>query len=239
VNLWVDKQQWKFVSSRGDAQSLAELGFIVVAIDGMGTALRSRSFHDTYYGNMGDNTLPDQVAAMRELAQRYSWIDIERAGIYGHSGGGYAAAAAMLRYPDFFKVGIAESGNHDQAGYTDDWGEKFQGLLRHNPDGTTNYDSQANQNFAAGLKGHLLLAHGTADDNVPPNQTLLLADALIKANKTFDLILLPNQHHTYTGESGAYMTRRRWDYFVENLQGDTVPRDYHIQAPGDPHAPVP
>jgi dipeptidyl-peptidase 4 len=239
VNLWTDKQQWKFVASRGDAQSLSELGFVVVAIDGMGTALRSRSFHDTYYGNMGDNTLPDQVAAMKELAQRYPWIDVERAGIYGHSGGGYAAAAAMLRYPDFFKVGIAESGNHDQAGYTDDWGEKFQGLLRHNADGTTNYDSQANQNLASGLKGHLLLAHGTADDNVPPNLTLLLADALIRANKTFDLILLPNQHHTYTGESGAYMTRRRWDYFVENLQGGAVPRDYHILPPADPHAPVP
>lgn len=239
VNLWTDKQQWKFVPARADAQSLAELGFVVVAIDGMGTAMRSRKFHDTYYGNMGDNTLPDQVAAMKELAQRYPWIDLQRAGIYGHSGGGYAAAAAMLRYPDFFQVGIAESGNHDQAGYTDDWGEKFQGLLQRHGDGSSSYDAQANQNFAAGLKGHLLLVHGTADDNVPSNLTLLLADALIKVNKDFDLILLPNQRHTYTGESGAYMTRRRWDYFVRNLQGVTPPAGYRIVPPADPNAPVP
>ena len=99
-----------FSASRGDCQALAELGFIVVQLDAMGTPYRSKSFHDAYYGNMGDNGLPDQVAAMRQLAERYPWIDLERAGIYGHSGGGYAAADAMLRYPDFFKVGISESG---------------------------------------------------------------------------------------------------------------------------------
>ncbi|HWW80664.1 MAG TPA: DPP IV N-terminal domain-containing protein [Steroidobacteraceae bacterium] len=230
VNLWSDKQQWKFAPSRGDAQSLAELGFIVVAIDGMGTELRSRKFHDTYYGDMGDNTLPDQVAAMTELAHRYTWIDLERAGIYGHSGGGFAAAAAMLRYPDFFKVGIAESGNHDQTGYTDDWGEKFQGLLQRRPDGTSNYDSQANQNLAANLKGHLLLAHGTLDENVPPNLTLLLADALINANKNFDLILLPNQHHEYTGRAQTWMIRQRWDYFVRYLLG-AYPPVYELHLP--------
>lgn len=223
VNLWSDKQQWKFAPSRGDAQALAELGFVVVAIDGMGTELRSRKFHDTFYGDMGDNTLPDQVAGMTELSQRYTWIDVERAGIYGHSGGGFAAAAAMLRYPDFFKVGIAESGNHDQTGYTDDWGEKFQGLLQRRPDGTSNYDSQANQNLAANLKGHLLLAHGTLDENVPPNLTLLLADALINANKNFDLIMLPNQHHEYTGRAQTWMTRQRWDYFVRYLLGAQPP----------------
>jgi dipeptidyl aminopeptidase/acylaminoacyl peptidase len=223
VNLWSDKQQWKFAASRGDAQSLAELGFIVVAIDGMGTELRSRKFHDAYYGDMGDNTLPDQVAAMTELARRYDWIDLQRAGIYGHSGGGFAAAAAMLRYPDFFKVGVSESGNHDQGGYTDDWGEKFQGLLERRPDGSTNYDSQANQNFARNLKGHLLLVHGTLDENVPPNLTLLLADALINANRNFDLIMLPNQNHEYTGRALAWMTRQRWDYFVRYLLGAQPP----------------
>ncbi len=231
VNLWSDKQQWKFAPSRGDAQSLAELGFVVVAIDGMGTELRSRKFHDTYYGDMGDNTLPDQVAGMTELSHRYTWIDLERAGIYGHSGGGFAAAAAMLRYPDFFKVGISESGNHDQTGYTDDWGEKFQGLLQRRPDGTSNYDSQANQNLAANLKGHLLLAHGTLDENVPPNLTLLLADALINANKNFDLILLPNQHHEYTGRAQTWMTRQRWDYFVRYLLG-AQPPIYELHLPG-------
>jgi dipeptidyl aminopeptidase/acylaminoacyl peptidase len=116
-----------FSPARGDAQSLAELGFIVVEIDGMGTPWRSKSFHDAYYGHMGDNTLPDQVAGMKELAGRYPWIDINRAGIYGHSGGGFAAADAMFRYPDFFKVGISEAGNHDQREYEDDWGERYQG----------------------------------------------------------------------------------------------------------------
>jgi dipeptidyl aminopeptidase/acylaminoacyl peptidase len=228
VNLWTDKQQWRFAASRGDAQALAELGFVVVAIDGMGTELRSRSFHDTWYGDMGDNTLPDQLAGMRELAGRFPWIDLSRAGIYGHSGGGFAAAAALLRYPDFFKVGISESGNHDQAGYTDDWGDKFQGLIERRPDGSSNYDSQANQNGVGGLKGHLLLAQGTMDDNVPPNLTLVLVDALIKANKDFDLLMLPNQHHTYAGEAEAYMTRRRWDYFVRYLMGTEPPHEFHI-----------
>ena len=231
VNLWSDKQQWKFAASRGDAPSLAELGFIVVAIDGMGTELRSRKFHDAYYGDMGDNTLPDQLAAMRELARRYDWIDLERAGIYGHSGGGFAAAAAMLRYPDFFKVGISESGNHDQAGYTDDWGEKFQGLLQRRADGSTNYDSQANQNFARNLKGHLLLVHGTLDENVPPNLTLLLADALIDANRNFDLIMLPNQHHEYVGRAQTWMIRQRWDYFVRYLLGAQPPAGYELHLP--------
>src|SRR5690606_32385737 len=104
-----------FSAARGDRQALAELGFIVVTIDGMGTPGRSKSFHDAYYGAMGtDNTLPSQMAGMKELAQRYSWIDLDRVGIYGHSGGGFITADAMFRYPDFFKVGIAESGNHDQ-----------------------------------------------------------------------------------------------------------------------------
>ena len=118
-----------FLSRRGViAQALAELGFIVVVeIDGMGTPWRSKKFHDAYYGNMGDNTLPDQIAGMKQLAQASSWIDLDRAGIYGHSGGGYATADAMFRYPDFFKVGISESGNHDQREYEDDWGERYQG----------------------------------------------------------------------------------------------------------------
>ena len=118
-----------FSAARGDTQALAELGFIVVEIDGMGTPWRSKKFHEAYYGDMGDNTLPDQVAGMKQLAAKYPWIDIDRVGIYGHSGGGYATADAMFRYPDFFKVGISESGNHDNREYEDDWGEKWQGLL--------------------------------------------------------------------------------------------------------------
>ena len=135
-----------FAAARGDCDALAELGFIVVEIDGMGTPWRSKKFHEAYYGDMGDNTLPDQVAAMQQLAQRYPWIDLDRVGIYGHSGGGYATADAMFRYPDFFKVGISESGNHDNREYEDDWGEKWQGLLEDKPGSSgDNYDSQANQ----------------------------------------------------------------------------------------------
>jgi dipeptidyl aminopeptidase/acylaminoacyl peptidase len=213
----------------GDKQALAELGFIVVSIDGMGTPGRSKSFHAAYYGNMGDNTLPDQVAAMKALAAKYSWIDLDRAGIYGHSGGGYAAAAAMFRYPDFFKVGVSQAGNHDNRNYEDDWGEKWQGLLQTRPDGTTNYDDQANQTHAKNLKGKLLLAHGTMDSNVPPSNTLLVVDALIKANKDFDLIMFPNRGHGFGSE--PYMVRRRWDYFVKHLLGAEPPREFELKPP--------
>ena len=215
-----------FSPSRGDAQSLAELGFIVVEIDGMGTPWRSKSFHDAYYGHMGDNTLPDQVAGMKELAGRYPWIDINRAGIYGHSGGGFAAADAMFRDPDFFKVGISEAGNHDQREYEDDWGERYQGLLARTSDGSDNYAPDANQVLAKNLKGKLLLAHGTMDDNVPPYNTLLVVNELMKANKDFDFILLPNRAHGFGNE--PYMVRRRWDYFVKNLLGAEPPHEYEI-----------
>jgi dipeptidyl aminopeptidase/acylaminoacyl peptidase len=217
-----------FLAARGDLQSLAELGFVVVCIDGMGTPWRSKSFHEAYYGDMGDNTIPDQVSGMRDLAARYSWIDLDRAGIFGHSGGGNATASAMFHYPDFFKVGISESGNHDNREYEDDWAEKWSGLLVKNPDGTSNYDSQANQQTAKKLKGHLLLAHGTMDDNVPPNQTLLVVDALIKANKDFDLLMIPNAAHGY-GAASQYMTRRRWDYFVRYLADAIPPPEYEMK----------
>jgi dienelactone hydrolase len=223
-----------FSSARGDAQALAELGFVVVEIDGMGTPWRSKSFHEAYYGNMGDNTLADQVTGMKQLAARYPWIDIERAGIYGHSGGGYAAAGAMFHYPDFFKVGISEAGNHDNRNYEDDWAEKWQGLLQTNPDGTTNYDNQANQLVAKNLKGKLLLAHGTMDPNVPPSNTLLLVNELIKANKDFDLLMLPNRNHNFGNE--PYMVRRRWDYFVKNLLGAEPPHEYQMKPPATPAA---
>jgi dipeptidyl aminopeptidase/acylaminoacyl peptidase len=222
-----------FLASRGDNQSLAELGFIVVAIDGMGTPWRSKSFHDAWYGNMGDNTLPDQVAAIKELGKRYAWIDTSRVGIWGHSGGGNATADAMFRYPDFFKVGWSESGNHDNRNYEDDWAEKYQGPLVTHKDGTTNYDDQANPNHAAKLKGKLMLVHGTLDDNVPPSNTLLVADALIKANKDFDLLMIPNVHHGYGKDATSYATRRRWDYFVTYLAGDTPPKEFGITLPKD------
>ena len=218
-----------FSAARGDAQAIAELGFIVVKLDGMGTPWRSKKFHEGYYGDMGDNTLPDQVTGMKQLAERFSWIDIERTGIYGHSGGGYATAGAMFHYPDFFKVGVSQAGNHDNRVYEDDWGEKWQGLLTRNADGATNYDNQANQNFARNLKGKLLLAHGTMDTNVPFYSTLLVVDALIEANKDFDLILLPNRSHGFGNE--PYMVRRRWDYFVRHLLGVEPPAGYEIKPP--------
>jgi dipeptidyl aminopeptidase/acylaminoacyl peptidase len=218
-----------FSTGRGDAQALAELGFIVVEIDGMGTPWRSKRFHEKYFGDMGDNTLPDQVAGMKELGKRYPWIDLDRVGIYGHSGGGYATAGAMFHYPDFFKVGISESGNHDNREYEDDWAEKWQGLLEKTADGKTNYDSQANQNFARNLKGHLMLAHGTMDNNVPPYNTLLVVAELIKANKDFDLVLFPNRAHSY-GPDANYMMRKRWDYFVRWLLGAEPPKEYEFRA---------
>lgn len=218
-----------FTAARGDAQALAELGFVVVEIDGMGTPWRSKKFHEAYYGDLGDNTLPDQVAAMRQLAARYPWIDLARAGIYGHSGGGYAAAGAMFRFADFFKVGISEAGNHDNRSYEDDWAEKWTGLLERKTDGSSNYDTQANQNLAGNLKGKLLLAHGTMDGNVPPYNTLLVVDALIRANKDFDLLMLPNRGHGFGNE--PYMVRRRWDYFVRWLLGAEPPREYQFHPP--------
>jgi len=223
-----------FAAARGDKQALAELGFVVVSIDGMGTPGRSKAFHDAYYGVMGrDNTLPDQVAGMKELAQKYPWIDIDRAAIWGHSGGGFIAADALFRYPDFFKVGISESGNHDQRIYEDDWGERYQGLLVKGADGKDNYEVEANQSAAKNLKGHLLLAHGLMDNNVPPYNTLLVVDALVKANKDFDLLLFPYQAHGY-GTDANYMMRRRWDYFVRWLLNTEPPREFQFTPPAAP-----
>ena len=136
---------WGWTPAGGEASGLANLGFIVVKINGMGTPDRDKKFHDAYYAKMGDNTLPDQVAGMKELAQKNSWIDIDKAGIWGHSGGGFATADAMFRYPDFFKVGISESGNHDNREYEDDWGERYQGLETRNADGTDSYTAEANE----------------------------------------------------------------------------------------------
>jgi dipeptidyl-peptidase 4 len=223
---------WSFSAARGDNQALAELGFIVVAIEGTCNPLRSKNFHDMCYGNMADNTLPDQISGIKQLAAKYGFMDLERVGIWGHSGGGFATAAAMFRFPEFYKVGIAESGNHDNRNYEDDWGERYIGLLKMQPDGKSNYDDQANQNYAKNLRGKLLLAHGLMDDNVPPYNTLLVVEALEKANKDFDLIIFPNSRHGY-GEYSPYMMRRRWDYFVKNLLGATPPEGYVLKSVRD------
>lgn len=220
----------QFSASMGDAGALAQLGFAVVEIDAMGTPRRSKAFQDYYFHDMGKQAVPDQASGIQDLAKRYTWIDTSRVGIWGHSGGGNATATAMFLYPDFFKVGIAESGNHDNRNYEDDFYEKYLGLLV-TKGSTTNYDVQANQDMAKNLKGKLLLAHGMLDDNVPVSSTLLVVDALEKANKDFDLVLFPRAHHGY-GDQSNYMMRRRWDYFVENLMGATPPKEFKIGRPG-------
>ena len=215
-----------FNASRGDKQAIAELGFIVVEVDAMGTPTRSKSFHEAYYGNMGDNGIPDQIAMIKQLAQRHSWMDLDKVGIWGHSGGGFASADAIMRYPEFYKVAVSQAGNHDNRNYEDDWGEKWQGLLETYSDGSTNYDNQANQLLVENLTGKLLLAHGTMDSNVPPSNTMLVVDKLIAANKDFDFILFPNRRHGFGNE--PYMMRRRWDYFVRHLLGAEPPKDYEF-----------
>ena len=218
-----------FLPSRGDCNALAQLGFAVVVIEGMGNPKRSKAFHDTYLKDIGNNALPDQISALRELAGRDHWLDLDRIGMWGHSGGGNATVAMMLRYPDFVKVGIAESGNHENRNYEDDWDEKWVGLLDTRPDGSTNYDSQANASLAKNLKGKLLLAHGMLDDNVPVSITFLLVDALEKANKDFDLVIFPRARHGY-GDMASYMMRRRWDYFITNLMNATPPKEFQMPA---------
>jgi len=218
-----------FSAARSDHQALAELGFIVVVIDGTCNPDRSKSFHDVCYGNMGDNTLEDQISGIKQLAASRPYVDLERVGVWGHSGGGFATAAAMFRYPDFYKVGISESGNHENRNYEDDWGERYIGLLVKDAKGKSNYEDQANQNFAANLKGKLMLAHGAMDDNVPPYNTYLVVDALIKANKDFDLVIFPNARHGY-GADSYYMMRKRWDYFVRYLMGAEPPKEFKINA---------
>lgn len=214
-----------FLSARADKQALAELGFIVVEVDAMGTPGRTKAFHDAYYGNMGDNGLPDQIAAIRQLAAERPYMDIERVGIWGHSGGGFASTAGILRYPEFYKVAVSGAGNHDNRNYEDDWGEKWQGLLEVLPESNpgavggaavvTNYDNQANQLLADRLKGKLLLGHGMMDTNVHPSNTLLVVEALIKAEKDFDLAVIPNAGHGFGNR--RYFMKKRWDYFVEHL----------------------
>ncbi len=213
----------RFLPSRGDKQALAELGFIVVEVDAMGTPGRSKAFHDIYYGNMGDNGLPDQIGAIRQLAERHPWIDLARVGIWGHSGGGFASTAGILQYPDFYKVAVSSAGNHDNRNYEDDWAERWQGLLEYSGEtdpvrgySLSNYDNQSNPLLAGNLQGKLLLAHGLMDTNVHPNSTMLLVEALIEAEKDFDLIVLPNTGHGFL--NSRWFMKRRWDYFIEHLQ---------------------
>ncbi|MFT6204825.1 MAG: dipeptidyl-peptidase-4 [Spirosomataceae bacterium] len=219
---------WNFYAGRRDNQALAELGFVVIVLEGSCNPGRSKSFHDACYGDMAANTLPDQISGLKQLKQKHDYLDLDRVGIWGHSGGGFATAAAMFKYPDFFKVGIAESGNHENRNYEDDWGERYNGLEEVSEAGISNYEQQANQTFAKDLKGKLMLIHGGLDDNVPPYNTYLVVDELIKNNKDFDLIILPNARHGY-GNDRNYIMRRRWDYFVQHLMSATPPKEFKIE----------
>ena len=214
---------WSF-SARHEPRALAELGFIVIELDHMGTPGRSKAFHDYYFGNMGDNGIPDLIVGIKQLAARHRFIDIDKVGIYGHSGGGFASTDAILRYPDFFKVAVSGAGNHDNRTYGFFWGEKYQGLLKKTPDGKDNFEASANYTLAGNLKGKLLLMHGDMDNNVHPANTLRVVDALIKANKDFDLLIVPDAGHGLPD----YTIRRQWDYFVRWLGGMEPPANYRM-----------
>lgn len=225
-------RDWSFKASRRDHQALAELGFVVIVLEGSCNPGREKSFHDSCYGSLSENTLKDQMAAIRQLAEKHSYIDLSKVGVWGHSGGGSATAAAMFKYPEFYKVGIAESGNHDNRNYEDDWGERYIGLMGENPDSTSAYIYDANAQYAKNLQGKLMLAHGAMDDNVPPYHTYLLVDALIEANKDFDLLIFPQARHGY-GDYFYYMMRKRWDYFVKHLKGAKPPENFEIELKRD------
>jgi len=206
--------------------AMAELGFIVVTIDGRGTPFRSKAFHDFSYENFKDaGALQDHIAGFRQLSATRPYMDLSRVGIFGHSGGGFASTRAIFLYPDFYKVAVSSAGNHDQRGYNAGWGEKYQGLLEGD-----NYLDQVNAGIAKNLKGKLLLAYGDMDDNVHLALTLQVADALIKANKDFDLMVLPNGNHGF-GAAMPYFTRRKWDYFVRHLLGEEPPKEYQFKTP--------
>ncbi len=202
-------------------QSFAELGFIVVTVDGLGTAQRSKKFHDFSYKNLGDIGADDHEKAIRELAAKYRFMDIDRVGIFGHSAGGYDAARALLVKPDFYKVGVSSAGNHDHRLAKAWWPELYMGF----PEGPE-YAEQANMAIAANLKGKLLLVHGDMDNNVNTIETLQLANAFMEANRDFDMLILPNKTHSIYDHK--FFTRKRWDYFVKHLMGAEPPYQYEL-----------
>ncbi|MDM5233819.1 S9 family peptidase [Lysinibacillus pakistanensis] len=213
------------VDFTGGAQAFAQLGFAVLIMDGRGTPYRSKSFHDYSNGNLERAAgLEDHVAALKQLTQRFPFLDKNSVGIYGESGGGYGAARAILSYPETYKVAVAGCGNHDQRYYLAFWGERFQGM--YDPE---LYKEQDNTLLVSHLKGKLLLVTGDMDDNVHPSLTIRMVHALTKANKDFDLMILPNRHHGIGAD--VYYIRRRWDYFVQHLLKVEPPKEYSIKDP--------
>jgi dipeptidyl aminopeptidase/acylaminoacyl peptidase len=213
-----------FSANRGN-QALAELGFVVVHIDGMGTGNRSKAFQDVCYKNLGDSGFPDRIAWMKAAAARYPYMDLTRVGIHGMSAGGYNAAHALLAHPEFYKVGVAMSANHDHRTDKVWWNELWMGY----PVGE-HYAEQSNMTMAGNLVGKLLIMAGDLDDNVNPSAaTLQFANALIKANKDFDMLIIPGMKHAII----PYETCKMWNYYVRNLLGIDPPQNYSFQnAPG-------
>ncbi|MGH9727746.1 MAG: DPP IV N-terminal domain-containing protein [Candidatus Acidiferrales bacterium] len=212
-------------------QSMAELGFVVVMVDGRGTTGRSRAFHEFSYHNLG-GSFADHVAMIKQMAAKYPYMDITRVGIYGTSAGGYGSAHAILQFPDFYKVCVSTSGDHDPRLDKAWWNEQYQGY----PVGK-DYEEQSNVTMADRLKGHLLLIHGDIDNNVNPVETMRLVDALMTANKNFDMLYVPNMFHGDSGPHALYVSRRRWDYFVQYLLGVTPPTDFQIRERRLPSIP--
>ncbi|HKK75107.1 MAG TPA: prolyl oligopeptidase family serine peptidase [Saprospiraceae bacterium] len=195
-------------------QAMAELGFIVVRVDGLGSSGRSKAFHDYSYKNLGGN-LEDHVRAIIQLGEKYDWVDTSRVGIFGHSAGGYDAAHALLAFPDFYKVGVASSADHDHRMEKAWWPEMYMGWPVDEA-----YEEQSNITMAENLQGKLLITHGGIDENVNPSATFKLAEALVQADKQFDMKIFPSQRHGYRGQVNQYFTKLRWNYFVEHLLGE-------------------
>jgi dipeptidyl-peptidase-4 len=213
----------KTFSPKNGNVALAQLGFIVIEVGNRGgNPMRSKWYHNYGYGNLRDYGLADKKRAIEQLAIKDPFIDIDRVGIYGHSGGGFMTAAALLVYPDFFKVGVSSSGNHENNIYNRWWSEKHHGVKEvTDKEGNVKfeYSIEKNSEIAQNLKGHLLLTTGDMDNNVHPGNTIRLANALIKANKRFDFFLFPGQRHGY-GDMNDYWFWIRADYFAKWLLGD-------------------
>jgi dipeptidyl-peptidase-4 len=207
----------------GLSQPMSELGFVVVTVDGLGTNGRGKAFNDVSYNNLGDGTT-DHVLAIKELAAKNKFMDLENVGIFGHSAGGYDAGRAILLHPEFYKVAVASAGDHDHRMEKAWWPEMYMGY----PVGDF-YQDQSNVTNAANLKGHLLLAHGGIDENVNPSATFKFAEALINAGKDFDLFIWPSRNHSFGRTNGDYFTKKRWDYFIEHLLGEKPIRHYQIK----------
>lgn len=219
--------------SRGFTRTdrLAQLGFIVITVGNRGGHPdRSKWYHNYGYGNLRDYGLEDQKYAIQQLGARYSWIDLDRVGIHGHSGGGFMSTAAMLKYPDFFKTAVSCAGNHDNSIYNRWWSEQHHGITEKVEAGDTTfvYSIETNPEIASNLKGHLMLVHGDIDNNVHPANTIRVVNALIRANKRFDMLILPGQRHGF-GDMNEYFFWRMADYYCEWLMGSSKRDEVNIK----------